>query len=523
VSLRFVFPALALCVTVPLALAQSSTPQPAERQPLPSTDSQQPGFTLHTDVRIVLTDVTVTDKKGNVVHGLPQSAFHVTLDKQPRPLLSFEEHIDDATAIAKTPNADTTTFSNEYLAHLPPVLNIVVLDVWNIGLVQQMSLAYDFNRFLKQLPPDKPIAIYARSGDNAVLLQNFTSDHKLLLDASARAMPNFLPMGRESVEHGGGSDQSLLFQVATDLSQIPGHKNVLWFSGGSPLITAADPSSGENAANLQIIYDMLETARATLYPIDVRGIAGNFGVVARQHMQMEDSAESTGGRAFFNGNFVDRAGEEILAADNSFYTLTVSPADFHPDNKWHKIHITLDDSKYHLNYRQGFFADSNNLDTKKEKPRTMLLAGGKRQDLPADIRSSPIIFSASVAPSSAPSPDPENDYYSLDAVAPPAQKGDVLYTLRYHLPSDTFLTSTLPDGRTQSVVNITALAFNTAGEQVAKKGNHITIKFPAHDPQKPIYISQQMPLRKGDNYLYIAVWDTITGRLGTLQIPITVK
>jgi cytochrome oxidase Cu insertion factor (SCO1/SenC/PrrC family) len=39
----------------------------------PST--QQPVYTLHANTRVVLTDVTVTDQKGNPVHGLNASAL----------------------------------------------------------------------------------------------------------------------------------------------------------------------------------------------------------------------------------------------------------------------------------------------------------------------------------------------------------------------------------------------------------------------------------------------------------------
>jgi VWFA-related protein len=511
-----------LAILLVLAAAPLFAQQPIEQPGSQST------YTLNTAVRIVLTDVTVTDSNGNVVHGLPQSAFHVMVDKQPVPLRSFEENIDASTAIDKAPAANASVFSNEYLLHLPPVLNIVVLDVWNLGLVQQMSLAYEFNKFINQLPPDKPIALYGRSGDAAVLLQNFTSDHKLLLNAAAKVMPHFAPPGREYAgNNGAGTDAKLLYQIATDLSQIPGHKNVIWLSGGSPLISPLDPSSGENAHDLQIVYDMLETARASLYPVDARGltvVGGAAGfTVAKQHLQMEDTAASTGGRAYYNRNFIDRTGKEILAADNSFYTLTFSPVEFKLDNKWHKIRITLNDSRYHLSYREGYFADSNNLDSQKDKPRTMLLAGGKKQDLPSDIHSAPIIFTASVVLSSAPNPDPENNYSPVESASPPVKRDEQLYTLRYSLPNDAFTMHGATDGRNRAEIAVTALAFNAAGEMVAQKGDKVTLTFPFDDPNMPIHISQQMPIRKGDDFLYIAVWDTTTGRLGTLQIPVTVK
>ena len=51
----------------------------------------QPGFTLRTEARSVLTDVVVTDRDGKTVHGLPATAFHLFDDGRPQPMTSFAE------------------------------------------------------------------------------------------------------------------------------------------------------------------------------------------------------------------------------------------------------------------------------------------------------------------------------------------------------------------------------------------------------------------------------------------------
>lgn len=38
-------------------------------------------------------------------------------------------------------------------------------------------------------------------------------------------------------------------------------------------------------------------------------------------------------------------------------------------------------------------------------------------------------------------------------------------------------------------------------------------------PDSHFPIDQRIDLREGQNYLYLAVWDMVSGRLGTLQIP----
>jgi hypothetical protein len=39
-------------------------------------------------------------------------------------------------------------------------------------------------------------------------------------------------------------------------------------------------------------------------------------------------------------------------------------------------------------------------------------------------------------------------------------------------------------------------------------------------PDARLTFDQQLNLKKDDEYLYLAVWDITSGRLGTLQVPV---
>ena len=493
-------------------LAQSPEPEP---QPAPP----QPGFTLHTEARIVLTDVTVTDRNGNVVHGIPASAFHVTDDKQPQKLTSFEEHNAASTSLTDVPASAPGTYSNEYLMHLPPVLNIIMLDVASLNITEQMYLNFEFAHFLQALPPKATFALYARTGDSTVLVQNFTSDHALLAAAAAKVMPHLRPVGTEP-----SSDTSTLFQIANELVQISGRKNVLWFTGGSSVLLRPDPMEAmEDPAALRQVYDQLEAARIALYPIDARGLSPNAGMgVSMQHMQMEEIAESTGGQAYINTNGLAQSAEKILANDNSFYTLTFVPQNFRPDNKWHKIQITLDSPGYTLSYRRGYFADGNNtvVPENSNKTRTRLLQDGKTASVPVNLKSTPILFQASIVPASEPAPDPSEKYYPIRQPQP-TKKGATAYVIRYTLPNDAFFTNTV-DGKPSMNFNVAALSADQRGDVVARVGEHVSLAFPPRGSEGPIRLQQPIDLRAGENYLFLAIWDAATGRVGTLQVPVTV-
>jgi VWFA-related protein len=193
----------------------------SQEQSAAQTPPDQPTYSFHTDTRVVLTDVTVTDANGNPVHGLPQSLFRILDNKQPQVIASFEEHAGIPAATMQSART-AGVYSNDYLLHLPPVLNIVLIDIVNMQMADQMYLNYELTKFLNDQPAEQPLAIYLRAGSSCFLVQNFTSDRKLLLDAVHKAIPRFPPHGREYL-----ADFDSLHQIAASLRQLPGRKNVL--------------------------------------------------------------------------------------------------------------------------------------------------------------------------------------------------------------------------------------------------------------------------------------------------------
>src|SRR5579875_418880 len=172
----------ALCAA--LALLLPATPVRAQQTP-----SRQP-FTLRTQVREVLTDVTVTDAKGNPVTGLPESAFRIYDNGHPQTIQSFIEHSGEDLAVTASSGAPGT-YSNRYLTHPPAAYNVVLVDTKDAGLIDQMYLAEELARFVRYLPAGEPLAIYAVNGPHLVLMQNFTANHAALLAAVRQTVPRF--------------------------------------------------------------------------------------------------------------------------------------------------------------------------------------------------------------------------------------------------------------------------------------------------------------------------------------------
>ncbi|MGC2162344.1 MAG: VWA domain-containing protein [Silvibacterium sp.] len=483
-----------------------------------SGTTQQPAYTLQAGTRVVLTDVTVTDRNGNPIPGLKASDFQIFDNNKPQVLASFEAHT--TTPVESLPQQSTApgVYSNAFLQHLPPVLNVIVIDITNINIPDQMYLNYQLTRFFRQLPPGQPVAVYWRTGPASILLQTFTSDHELLFAALHKALPHFPPSGREYY-----SDFATLHQIAIDLGQFPGRKNILWFSGGSTLFLQPDPTVLQNTTDWRYVYDELEASRIAIYPIDARGLTLTEGYrIWAQHALMNDIAETTGGRAFYNNNGLDKTAAHWLDTSGSFYTLTYSPSNFRPDNKWHKVRVKLngDAAAYTLSYRRGYFADATTGLRQPEGPRTVRLAGETVAE--PDLRSAPIVFQALVLPASeAPHlPIPTGAAPSVNQTPP--KKGTIPYTIRYSLPVDAF-TPKMMEGKQEIEFGVAVFAFDQNGVIVARLGNRITFNVNQNrlnlTPPVRFPFDQQINLRKGQNYLYFAVWDMTSGRLGTLQIP----
>jgi VWFA-related protein len=493
---RLVYTSLVLCSLAMASPVSAQSPDPS-------------AFTLHTNVRVVVTDVTVTDSHGNPVSGLSRSAFHIFDNNRPQALASFEEHTGSHTPPTASAPSAPHTFSNDFLLHPPPVFNVIVLDIASIDITDQMYLNQQLTHFIQNLPAKDSLAIYVHLSEVTLLLQNFTPDHDLLLSALHKAMPQLLLPSFYPRERVNG-----LLQIAAYLGQFPGRKNVLWFSGGASLLLRPDATLLPIDEDLRPVYDQLEASRIALYPIDVRGP----GPSLTEMVPLQEEAMATGGRAFYNTNGLADVSSKIIATDANFYTLSYSPQDFKQDNKWHKVTVKVDGG-YTLSYRTGYYGDGLNAPAPKTS-RTLLTADGEKVHLPEN-RSEPIIFRAEAQPSSVttptsmPSPPPEPSL---------PKKNETTYTIRYFVPVAAFLQKDTADGqRVQLGAGI--IAFNHHGSTVGRLSQKFTLDFHGDRLRDAAEISfdQKINLPRGQNYVSVFVWDMTTGRLGTIQIPLIVE
>ena len=509
VLVRWAVVASSVVGTVASGVAQSGNQQGPES-----------GYTLHANAREVVTDVTVTDSKGNPIHGLSESAFHIFDNGKLQRVVTFEEHTGAESASPVQENAGNV-YSNELILQPPRAFNLILIDTSSLGWIDQAYLNFELEQFIKQLPSDEPFAVLARRG-HLQMFAGFTADHQRLIDAVHAVIPRF-----ERSMDGYENPSRVVDEPCDYLRQFPGRKNVFWFQGASGLALRPDPTSFVNYQDMSVLYDELESARIALYPVDVRGIqAVTDPLIAAdpsmfEHLSMEDEADATGGHAVINKN--DIAGEVKHLADNdaSFYTLTYTPQDVKLDNKWHKITVQVDSGNYQLSYRRGYFDDGWNLAHAEGSARKRLLQGGTAV---TEVRMTPIALQVHVVPAEQVADLPAKVVIHSSTDAP--KKGERRYDLHYSVPLDVFPTKIIGT-QSQLELGLGVLAFDQHSRPVSRIVDKVTLSvsqehIDSAGPDARIGFDQQINLPNGEDFIYVAVWNMDTGRFGAVQIPLVV-
>jgi hypothetical protein len=290
-------------------------------------------------------------------------------------------------------------------------------------------------------------------------------------------------------------------------------------AASSPSTPLSTPSIGEGADNLRQVYDELEAARVAIYPIDARGLTTEGDVaLGPQQSEMMQTAEATGGEAIINHNGLALAADHIITTDSSSYTLTWSPQNFHYDSKWHNIRITVRNRDFHLSYRRGYFADKpQTLPPSQHKLATLITGDSKQVVTAPDVRSTPLLFEASVHPASLASAD---DYIPLRPATAPA-KGTTAFRVDYSL-STAGLSASTTDGASRATVFFAAIALDSDGNRIGQTLDRVRFPLAPGSPARKLQVEQQINLPKGGDFLALTIWDPVSGHLGTLQIPVTV-
>lgn len=367
----------------------------------------QPDEIIRTSVRLVQVNVVVHDRSGPVAN-LTKADFTLTDRGKPRPIDLFS--VETAGIAERTSHEPlpANTFSNRQGAAdaASPNVTVVLLDALNTTFEDRSYAKRALLKFLEAVDPRDRIALYTLDSKLRVLcdftdggaelrrilgaFRRSTSEPVSPSDpgATGNAMFNqFLDESSHTIEafttvNRARTTMQAFAEIAGHVANIPGRKTLIWVTGSLPL-SLAGMAGAFNRANLAV------------YPVDARGLVGmprqatasmppelfHSGppTVLRTFapdglVTMQELADLTGGRAFYNGNDLNGALRTALADASVSYTLGFYPDPGSLDGKLHEIKVeAVAHPDWNLRYRKAYVA-VNEAQTSDEQIRRNLLA-----------------------------------------------------------------------------------------------------------------------------------------------------
>jgi VWFA-related protein len=367
--LRWVFLAVTLSSVVLSCVAQETKPDVTVTGPT----------ALHVTSRLVVLDVVVTDKAGQMHNDLKQEDFQVTEDGVPQKLLSFEPPASHA--LPKGPPIQSTADLEKQAPQAP--VTVVVLDELNTKFQDMAYARYALKKYLNAQPGSlqAPTMLIAISLSRLQVLKDYTQDRAAILTALDQHLTSYPWQLQAGVSTIRQLAQSLgaLEQVAEATAGHPGHKNLLWVGHGFPSIDISNPNLDSNTAAgittaIQQAVNMLRDSRITLYTIDPTALSSevatrfsdstpsgeiNGGVGPDPFaagVQFTSLASATGGKAFYSRNDVDAEIGESARDGVNYYTISYRPTgDSDAAQPYRKIHIEFTQPGLRAGYRDGYY------------------------------------------------------------------------------------------------------------------------------------------------------------------------
>jgi VWFA-related protein len=543
------WPAICLLLSA-LWAAQFHSRAETVKTPTPT----ETGTTIKSNTRLVVVDVLATDSSGQPVHGLTAQDFNLLEDGKVQKVRFFEEQTPDRKAPPRVAlHLPPNVYTNYVTATAPGAINILLFDTLNTDRARLTFAKRQLLEYLKGMPPNSRVALYSL-GSALRVVHSFTEDSQELVAAARqllagphpaytdnrqfsetigemkesglghspkafRAMAGFLADSQDAqVESRSLMTLQALNQLARSVAVVPGRKNLIWISGGFPF----DPVS--NASQVQRTSALLAASQIAVYPIDVRGVAiteadgatrdseifrstESYGTSSGQdqeildvHQAMSEMATLTGGKAYFNKNDLGAAISDGVASGSSYYTLAYRPENENWNGKFRKLAVKTSRPNVKLLHRSGYYGVLDPTNTKDDPSLALSLA--MQPEVPP---STLLIMKARVIPPAEPDKPSQIDYLvdMHDLALKPAENNR-------QAPSVDFVTMAWDMKGKESGTISASFRQSLTPEQLA------TLL------RTGLQLHQELMLKPGTYQLRLGVMDRLSGRVGTLDIPLTV-
>jgi VWFA-related protein len=558
----------------------------------------------------VVVDVVVSRDHGQPVAGLTAKDFAVFEDGKPQVIDFFEEHQNktlSAGAIPPLPQMPANVYTNVPPAPENDAVNILLFDTLNTDPQDQVYVRQQVLKYLLTVKPGTRIGIFAL-GSQLRFVQGFTTDAAVLRSALEALVPGrenaaqtrsdvadeketiavmkALSGMPESKGGDGGSSTSstsmgnagtgassitalssamsavnemnqanrtamtleALKYLARYLGDVPGRKNLLWFSTTFPVILY--PSAAQQlqistqrgyASQSKEAANQLTAAKVAVYPISAEGMMVDRSADASSFMEMtgrgadltsnlksessaradtiyamEQLAADTGGKAYYNTNDLGAALDKAVTDGSQYYTLVYSPSNKAMDGRYRRVEVKIPGQKVQLSYRRGYNASEtadSNAKTATNPLQPMLIHG-----LPGATQ---ILFAARVVPNAQQPAENASIAGRNPKLAHPVKRYSVDLMIRW--TDIKFDEAT--DGKHTGQIEVELLAYDREGHAVNWTGGTQSMSV---DPQLfasiqksgvPAHLEIDVPASQ-EVFLEAGIYDWGTGKAGTLEVPI---
>jgi VWFA-related protein len=331
--------------------------------------------------------------------------------------------------------------------------------------------------------------------------------------------------------------------LARMLSGYPGRKNLIWVSEAFPLSIDPDLTLSVGSFDSMRSYapEVAETAehmvdaQIAVYPVDARGLVtssvfsasstgydkmgrtlsrgGRMGQAINQemsqlaavHSTMQEIAERSGGKAFYNRNDLDKAIRNSIEDGSTYYTLAYYPANKDWNGKFRKIHIKVDRPGVKLRYRLGYYAvDPKLLNQHDQKRQSAIFGQALNLDYPV---STALRFHAGIVQPSEQTKNKVLVNFGVDPHAISFEKQD--------------------DGLQHATVDCAVQAYTEKGKVVKTEASTVNAQLKPETftrVMETIFPCQDyIDLPPGNYVLRLGVMDHTNGLMGTTNARVTVS
>jgi VWFA-related protein len=518
----------------------------AQPQSTPAQDTYQSSTVLRTNTRLVVVDVVAIDSNGRPVPDLKAEDFTVLEDGKAQKISGFTYERGVSTRVASVqlpPNivSNAPQFRSSSL-------NVILFDTVN-GEFREHAYAKDeLLKFLNGAELGRPVAIFALENSGLKLLQDFTTDNKLLSAAVARyRLPAQVLTGESAEsrasafttrgdyhtsERGIETTLNQLNALAKVLNGYPGRKNLIWLSESFPLVLfpesvsqvsmngqslrSAEMQSGSStqerliasspyksfAALVKKVSDVLMAAQVAVYPVDAAAV-GKDDHLGSQHT-MDNMAESTGGRSFKNSNNLALGLKTSIEDGSTYYTLSYYPDDKKWDGQFRTIHVKSSRPGITLRYRLGYYA----LDPEKiSKEDSDAVAENFSRSLKLDAPAATSVL------------------FQVQVLAPSDKNKKVV--VNFHVDPQTMAFEHKDNGLEYAKLSCTVWAYGKDKDKPTMSSSTVNANLKPAEYQQIMQqhflpCSQELDLKAGTYTLRMGVLDRTTNKMGTASSQVVV-